>query len=166
MQSAVNGDEPAVSPATRRRLVAFQLGNDVVFVVDACSCARATVRVLAGGPRQGPLSKRIGRAERVARLHNLSADVLIANVTAPVRLGKRSPTGSAPTSWLLRTSTGSLVDGADTAALLLAAGVNLANGGAERPGRRRLSADRPGQSGSRCCVGRRGSWRSVARVMQ
>ena len=45
----------------------------------------ATVRVLAGGPRQGALSKRISRAERVARLHNLSADVLIANVTAPVR---------------------------------------------------------------------------------
>jgi hypothetical protein len=33
----------------------------------------------------------------------------------------------------LRTSTGSLVDGVDTAALLLAAGVNLANGGADRP---------------------------------
>jgi hypothetical protein len=79
------GDEPAVSPATKRRLVAFQLGNDVVGVVDACSRARATVRVLAGGPRQGALSKRIGRAERVARLHNLSADVLIANVAAPVR---------------------------------------------------------------------------------
>jgi hypothetical protein len=30
-------------------------------------------------------SKRIGRAERVARWHNLSADVLIANVTAPAR---------------------------------------------------------------------------------
>jgi hypothetical protein len=65
--------------------VAFQLGSDVVGVVDACSRARATVRVLAGGPRQGALSKRIGRAERVARLHNLSADVLIANVAAPVR---------------------------------------------------------------------------------
>ena len=61
----------------------FQLGSDVVGVVDACSRARATVRVLAGGPRQGALSKRIGRAERVARLHNLSADVLIANVAAP-----------------------------------------------------------------------------------
>jgi hypothetical protein len=79
------GDEPAVPPATRRQLVAFQLGSDVVGVVDACSRARATVRMLAGGPRQGALSKRIGRAERVARLHNLSADVLIANVAAPVR---------------------------------------------------------------------------------
>jgi len=47
--------------------------------------ARATVRVLAGGPRQGALSKRVGRAEHVARLHNLSADVLIANMAAPVR---------------------------------------------------------------------------------
>ena len=47
------GDEPAVSPATRRRLVAFQLGSDVVGVVDACSCARATVRVLAGGTEAG-----------------------------------------------------------------------------------------------------------------
>jgi hypothetical protein len=56
------GDEPAVSPATRRRLVAFQLGSDVVGVVDACSRARATVTVLAGGPRQGELSKRIGRS--------------------------------------------------------------------------------------------------------
>jgi hypothetical protein len=80
-----SGDKPAVSPATRRRLVAFQLGSDVVGVVDACSRARATVRVLAGGPRHGALSKRIGRAERVARLRNLSADVLIATVAAPVR---------------------------------------------------------------------------------
>jgi hypothetical protein len=80
-----SGDEPAVSPATRRRLVAFQLGSDVVGVVDACSRARATVRVVAGGPRQGALSKRIGRAERVAQLHNLTADLLIANVAAPVR---------------------------------------------------------------------------------
>ena len=30
------------------------------------------------------------RAERVARLHNLSADVLIANVAAPVRKQKRA----------------------------------------------------------------------------
>jgi hypothetical protein len=80
------GDEPAVLPATRRRLVAFQLGGDVVGVVDACSRARATVRVLAGGPRHGALSKRIGRPERVARLRNLRADVLIANVAAPVRM--------------------------------------------------------------------------------
>ena len=56
---------------------------------NACSCARATVRVLAGGPRQGALSKRTGRAKRVARLHNLSADVLIANLAAPVRKGLR-----------------------------------------------------------------------------
>jgi hypothetical protein len=54
-------------------------------------------------------------------------------VTAPVRLGKRSSPRSTPTSWLLRTRTGSLVDGGDTAALLLAAGVNLANGGADEP---------------------------------
>jgi hypothetical protein len=66
-------------------LVAFQLGSDVVGVVDACSRARATVWVLAGGPRHGALSKRIGRAERVARLRNLSADFVIANVAAPVR---------------------------------------------------------------------------------
>ena len=85
------GDKPAVSPATRRRLVGFQLGSDVVGVVDACSRARATVRVLAGGPRQGALSKRISRAERVARLRNLSADVLIANVAAPVREPSRAP---------------------------------------------------------------------------
>ena len=71
--------------------MAFQLGSDVVGVVDACYRARATVRVLAGGPRQNALSKRIGRAERVARLHNLSADVLIANVTAPVRERPRGP---------------------------------------------------------------------------
>jgi len=67
---------------TRRQLVAFQLGSDVVGLVDACARARATVRVLAGGPRRGSLSERIVRAERVARLHNLSADVLIANVAA------------------------------------------------------------------------------------
>jgi hypothetical protein len=30
------------------------------------------------------VSKRIGRGERVARLHNLSADVVIANVAASV----------------------------------------------------------------------------------
>jgi hypothetical protein len=78
----VPGDGLAVSPATRRRLLAFQLGSDRVAVVNACSRGRATVRVLAGGPRQGAL---IGRAERVTRLHNLSADVLIANVAAPVR---------------------------------------------------------------------------------
>jgi hypothetical protein len=34
--------------------------------------------------------------------------------------------------WLLRTTTGSLADGADTAALLLAAGAIVANGGADR----------------------------------
>ena len=82
------GDKAALSAATRRRLVGFELGSDVVGVVDACSRARATVRVLAGGPRQGAVSKRIGRAERaerVARLRNLSADVLIATVAAPVR---------------------------------------------------------------------------------
>ena len=65
--------------------MAFQLGSDVVAVVDARSRARAIVRVLAGGPRKDALSKRIGSAERVARLHNLSADFLIANVAAPVR---------------------------------------------------------------------------------
>jgi hypothetical protein len=81
--------------------VAFQLGSDVVGVVDACSRARATVRVLAGGPRQGALSKRIGRAERVARLHNLSADVLIVNVAAPVRYRSSSARQSAPTGWPL-----------------------------------------------------------------
>jgi hypothetical protein len=75
----------AVSHPTRRRLVAFQLGSDVVGVVDACARARATVRVLAGGPRQGARSKRIACAERVPQLHNLSADVVIANVAAPVR---------------------------------------------------------------------------------
>jgi len=76
--------------------VAFQLGSDVVGVVDACSRARATVRVLAGGPRQGALSKRIGRAERVARLHNLSADFVIASVAAPVR--EQKPRGRARTA--------------------------------------------------------------------
>jgi hypothetical protein len=73
-------------PAAQRRLPdSFQLGSDVVGGVDACSRARATVRVRAGGPGQGALSKRIGRAVRVARFHNLSADVLIANVAAPIR---------------------------------------------------------------------------------
>jgi hypothetical protein len=91
--------------------VAFQLGSDVVGVVDACSRARATVRVLAGGPRQGALSKRIGRAERVARLHNLSADVLIANVAAPVREEQRATAAWASTSWLLRSTSGHLIDG-------------------------------------------------------
>jgi hypothetical protein len=38
---------------------------------------------------------------------------------------------ASATAPLVRTNTGSLVDGADTAALLLAADVNLANGGAE-----------------------------------
>jgi hypothetical protein len=38
---------------------------------------------------KGALSKRIGRGERVARLRNLSADVLIANVAAPVRNRQR-----------------------------------------------------------------------------
>jgi hypothetical protein len=82
-------------------LKSFQLGSDVVGVVDACSRARATVRVLAGGPRQGALSKRIGRAERVARLHNLSADVLIANVAAPVRYELRVVAAAGLDSWLL-----------------------------------------------------------------
>jgi hypothetical protein len=71
-------------PTSAGHPISFQLDSDVGGVVDACSRARATVRVLAGVPRQGALSKRIGRAERVARLHNLSADVLIANVAAPV----------------------------------------------------------------------------------
>jgi hypothetical protein len=44
-----------------------------------------------------------------------------------------TPEGVTSSSWPLRTSTGSLVDGADTAALLLAADVNLANSGDDRP---------------------------------
>jgi hypothetical protein len=43
------------------------------------------------------------------------------------------PTEQAPDRLLPRTSTGSLLDVADTAALALAAGVNLANGGADWP---------------------------------
>jgi hypothetical protein len=92
--------------------VAFQLGSDVVGVVDACSRARATVRVLAGGPRQGALSKRIGRAELVARLHNLSADVLIANVAAPVRKEQPATAASASTRSLLRTNCSRLAQAA------------------------------------------------------
>jgi hypothetical protein len=56
--------------------------------------------------RTGALSKRIGRAECVARLHNLSADVLIANVAAPVRSRQRDAAAVAVASWPLR-STGS-----------------------------------------------------------
>jgi hypothetical protein len=81
-------------------------------------------------------------------------------VAACVRLRKRSSPGSLPTSWLLRTSTGSLDDGADTAALLLAAGVNLANGGVDTARRRRQSAASPGRTRSHCRVGRRDSCRS------
>jgi hypothetical protein len=80
-----NGDGAEDSPAIRRRPVAFQLSSDVVGVVDACSRAQSTVRVLARGPKQGALSKRIGRAERAAQSHGLSADVPIAKVAAPVR---------------------------------------------------------------------------------
>ena len=119
------GDKPAVSPAARRRLVAFQLGGDVVGVVDASSRARATVRVLAGGPRQGAPSKRIGRAERVARLHNLSADVLIANVAAVVRKQRRAGAISGLAWWLVASVAGvlsrrrsGLVTAADTGCVL------------------------------------------------
>ena len=97
--------------------MAFQLGSDVVGVVDACSRARATVRVLAGGPRHGALSKRIGRAERVARLRNLSADVLIANVAAPAREQQRSSGALASTVWLLGTNTGRPAEAACVIAL-------------------------------------------------
>jgi hypothetical protein len=62
-----------VSPETRWRLVAFELGNDVVGVVDACSRASDS-QGACWRAEAGCLSKRIGRAERVARLHNLSAD--------------------------------------------------------------------------------------------
>ena len=53
-----------------------------------------------------------------------------------LRTSARCPVSSGPVvSRCCRdcTSTGSLVDGADTAALLRAAGVNLADGGADRP---------------------------------
>jgi hypothetical protein len=53
--------------------VAFELGNDVVGVVDACSRASDS-QGACWRAEAGCLSKRIGRAERVARLHNLSAD--------------------------------------------------------------------------------------------
>src|ERR1019366_5678566 len=95
-----------------------QLGSDVVGVVDACSRARATARMLAGGPRQGALSKRIGRAERVARLHNPSADVLIANVAAPVREQQRSTAAWASTSWPLCTRSTDVVRSAEVIAFV------------------------------------------------
>ena len=60
----------------------------------------------------------------------------------------------------LSTNIGSLADGADTAALLLAAGASLANGGADRPvgGARVLHP--PGRRAAVAPVGRRDSWRS------
>jgi hypothetical protein len=75
---------------------------------------------------------------------------------------KRQPATAASKStwWLLRTNTGSLVDGADTAALLLAADVNLANGGADPTRRRRQSVASPARTGSHRRVGRRDSCRS------
>jgi hypothetical protein len=93
-----NGDEPAVSPATRRRLVAFRGSSDASAGSDASSGAPAVVRALAG-----------------SWLPALRASSLVAWVAS-----------------LPCTRTGSLVDGADTAALLLAAGLNLANRGADR----------------------------------
>jgi len=78
------GDEPAVSPATRRRLVAFQLGSDVVGVVDACSRAKASaapiVRVVSWThASQSIVSKR-------SVISRSSADV---SWNAPSRLARR-----------------------------------------------------------------------------
>jgi hypothetical protein len=104
----VSGPAPPSSAATW--MLSFQLDSDVVGVLDACSGARATVKVLADVPRQGALSKRIGRAERVARLHNLSADVLIANVAAPVREQKPRARARTVARVLLVRDCGSLSD--------------------------------------------------------
>jgi hypothetical protein len=81
-----------------------------------------------------------------------------------VRLQQPSAPGLLLVRWLLRTSSSSLVDGADTAALLLAAGLNLANGEADGVRWRRHSAGSPGQRDSRCGVGRRDCWRSEGGV--
>jgi hypothetical protein len=81
-----------------------------------------------------------------------------------VRFQQPSPPGLLLMRWLLCTSTGSLVDVADTAVLVLAAGVNAANGGADPLVGRRESAASPGQRGSRCRCGRRACWRSKSVV--
>jgi hypothetical protein len=63
-----SGDKPAVSPATRRRLVTFQLGSDVVGVVDACSRVPERTlldRGISSGRRCEPPRARGGR--RVGR---------------------------------------------------------------------------------------------------
>jgi hypothetical protein len=81
--------------------VAFQLGSDLVGVVDACSRRASDSQGACWRTRHGALSKRIGRAERVARLRNLSADVLIANVAAPIRMRQQAIAAPASTWWLL-----------------------------------------------------------------
>ena len=86
---------------------------------------------LLADPRQSALSKRIGRAERVARLHNLSADFLIANMAAFVRERQRPTAALTSKSWLLCTKLSSVAGVPESAASIRAlAGTLLA----PRPG--------------------------------
>jgi hypothetical protein len=98
-----------------RRLIAprwtpsFRCGSDARNCADACSCERAAVRVLAGGPAAWHTEQAVRRADRVVRLHS----------ERPATDGRPggwiTPRAATPARRLLRAKSGSAVDTAAAA---------------------------------------------------